>query len=251
MASERHASEDAMERDVMQTQGEPQKGRSVNVWMFVAIGAIVVSLIMGYLAWSYKQQVDEWQAAADETVAKLEAAGVELRSTVETGVDGYEQQISELTTALEEAETQGGISEAQLEETEQELADTQAQLESKTSKLQSTKQELAETEAELADANATLAQLGEIVLSDGNYVGPVLGARVDPFPAIVFQDGTLWRVGEVSSGVAIKVSGESLTIDELAVFLQSTTPEVAALANGDWEVKVAEGLVTKIKSVAA
>jgi septal ring factor EnvC (AmiA/AmiB activator) len=205
---------------------------------------------MGYLVWSYEQQVDEWQAAADETVAKLQAAGVELRSSVETGVDGYGQQISDLTTALEEAEIKGGISEAQLQKTEQELADTQAELESTKSKLQSKKQELAETQAELDEANAMLAQLGELVLTDGNYVGPVLGARVEPFLAIVFQEAA-WRVADVSSGVAIQVSGESLTIDEFAAFLQSTTPEVAALANGDLEVKVAEGVVTTIRSVAA
>jgi flagellar basal body-associated protein FliL len=114
-----------MERDVTQTQGEIAKGGSVNVWI-VVIGAIAVTLIMGYFVWSYERQVDEWQAAA-----------------------------------------------------------------------------------------------------------------------------AAWRLADVSSGVAIQVSGESLTIDEFAAFLQSTTPEVAALANGEWEVKVAEGLVTTIRSVAA
>jgi hypothetical protein len=32
-----------MERDVTQTQGEPAKGGSVNVWMFVVFGATVVT----------------------------------------------------------------------------------------------------------------------------------------------------------------------------------------------------------------
>jgi hypothetical protein len=241
-----------MAHEVTPTRGEPSKGRSVNVWMIVGIIAIVVALIMGYFAWSYKQQVDEWQAAADETVAKLQAAGVELRSTVETGVDGYEQQISELTTGLEQAETQGGISEAQLQETEQELADTQAELESTKSKLQSTKQELAETQAELDDANAKLEALGELVLPNGTYVGPILDARVDPIPAIIFQDGAAWRVAEVSTEVEITVEGQSVTFEEFAGLFQSTDdPASVALANADYEVEVEGGVVTRIQTPPA
>jgi len=238
------------------TQTGPTK-KGIDVWMIAAIVAIVIALITGYLAFMYKQQVDDWQAAADETVAKLEAAGVHLQSTVESGVDGYEQEISDLTKALQDAETQGGISAAQLEEAQKELADTQAQLESTMSKLDSTKsdlgdtqQELEKTQAELDDANARLEQLGELVLPNGTYEGPVLAARVDPFPAIVFQDGTAWRVAEVGADVAITANGQSLALEEFSSLLQSTNPEDVGLANGDWRVKVAKGLVTSIENVA-
>ena len=232
------------------TQAAPTK-RGVNVWMFVAIGAIVIALITGYLAWSYKQQVDEWQAAADETVSKLESAGIELRSTVESGVDGYEQQISQLTQALEEAQTQGGISAGQLEQTQQELVDTQAELESTKNKLQSTKSELADTQAALDDANAKLEQVGQLVLPNGTYAGQVLAARVDPFPSLVFQDGTAWRVAQVAPDVAIAAGSQTLTLDQFSALLQSTNPDTVALANGDWNVKVAKGQVTKIQAVGA
>lgn len=240
------------------TQADAPKKRGVDVWMIAAIVAIVIALIAGYLAWSYKQQVDDWQAAADETVAKLEDAGVKLQDTVQSGVDGYEQQIADLTKALQDAETQGGISAAQLEQLQQELANTQAQLESTTAKLQSTKGDLADaqdglakTQAELDDANAKLEQLGELVLPNGTYTGPVLAARSDPFPAIVFQDGTAWRVAEVSPDVVVTANGESLTFGGFSSLLQSTDPNDVGLANGDWSVKVAKGLVTKITSVAA
>jgi hypothetical protein len=79
----------------------------------------------------------------------------------------------------------------------------------------------------------------------------VLAARVDPFPAIVFQDGSAWRIAEVSPDVAITANGESLTLKEFSTLLQSTKPKDAELANGDCSVKVAKGLVTKIQSVAA
>src|SRR5262245_36619827 len=234
----------------------PNKG--VDVWMIATIVVIVIALIAGYLAWSYKQQVDDWEAAAQETVDKLETAGVELQDTVESGVDGYEQQISDLTRALEEAETTGGVAAVQLEQTQQELTDTQAQLTAtkgtlKTTKsdLADTQQQLADTQAELDDANATLEQLGELVLPNGTYVGPVLAAREDPFPAIVFQDGTAWRVAKVSTGVAITANGESLTLEEFSALLRSTNPDDVALANGDWSVKVARDEVTKIKRVPA
>ena len=212
--------------------GTPQE-RRVDIWMIIAIVAVVIALIAGYLAFSYKQQVDDWQTAADETVAKLQAAGVELKSTVESGVTGYEQQIADLTGALEAAETQGGISSAQLQEAQQQLADTQAELESTKGDLDESQQELAATQAELDDANAKLEQLGELVLPNGTYVGPVLGARVDPIPTIIFQDGTAWRVAEVAPDVAITAGGQSLTLEEFSALLQSTDPPDVELANGD------------------
>ena len=231
--------------------------RGLDVWMIAAIVAIAIALIAGYLAFTYKRQVDEWQAAADETVAKLEDAGVELQNTVKSGVEGYEQQIADLTDALERAETQGGISAAQLEETQRELTDTQAKLESTKANLMSTKSDLADaqdevakTQAELDDANAKLEQLGELVLPNGSYEGPVLAARVDPFPAIAFQDGTAWRVAEVSPDVTITAGGQSLTLEEFSALLRSTDPADAELANGMYAVRVAEGVVGSIKGPA-
>jgi hypothetical protein len=219
--------------------GKPETKR-VNVWMIVAIVAIVLAVIAGYLAFSYGQEVDEWEAAANETVAKLQEAGIELRSAVESGADGYEQQISNLTEALEVAAAQGGMSAAELEDTEQQLADTKDEL-------KATRQQLDEVQAELDDANAKLAAVGELVLADGTYVGLILGARSEPFPAIVFQDGTAWRVAEVATDATITAGDQTLTIEEFAQLLQSTNPEDVALANGNYEVRVNGGLVRSIR----
>lgn len=234
--------------DAGTTPAGTPKEKGVDLWMIAAVVAIVIALIAGYLAFTYKKQVDDWQTAADETVAKLEAAGVELRSTVETGVDGYEQQISDLSGALEAAETQGGISEAQLQEAQQQLAETQVELESTSGDLDAAQQELAATQAALDDANAELEQLGELVLPNGTYVGPVLGARTEPFPAIVFQDGTAWHVAEVAPDVAITAGGESMTLEEFSALLQSTDPADIELGNGPYEVVVKNGLVTTIRT---
>jgi hypothetical protein len=234
--------------------GAPKHEKKVNPWMIVSIVAIVVAAISAYFAFTYKGQVDDWEAAANDTIAKLEAAGIELRGTVESGVAGYEEQISDLTGALEESQTQAGISAGQLEETQQELEDTQAlladsqqQLEATQAELDAANEELAQTQAALDDANATLEQLGELVLPNGTYVGPVLGARTEPFPAIIFQDGTAWRVAEVSPDVSITAGGQDLTLEEFSALLQSNDPLAAAVANADYEVRVAKGLVTSIE----
>jgi len=225
------------------TTPEPKK---VDVWMIVALVALVVALIAGYLAFMYKQQVDDWEAAASETVAALQAGGVELRSTVESGVTGYEEQVSDLSTALEQSQTQAGISAAELEEAEQQLADAQAAQEELQQELEATQQDLGATQAALDDANAQLQQLGELVLPNGTYVGPVLGARTEPLPAIIFQEETAWRVAEVSPDVTITAGEQSLTLEEFSALLQSTEPAAAALANGTYEVVITEGLVTSI-----
>jgi hypothetical protein len=220
-----------------QTQGQPAKDRSVNVWMLVAIIAIGLALIAGYLAYSYKREVDDWEAAAEQTVAELQAAGVELRSTLESGVAGYEEQTAALASAIEDAQIEQGISQSELDAAEQELADTQAELE--------------QTQAALADANAQLEAVGELVLPNGTYVGPVVDARVDPSRAIIFQEGSVWRVAEVSTEAEITVEGQSVTLDEFAALLESTDPEDAALANADYQVEVSGGLVTRIQTASA
>jgi hypothetical protein len=75
----------------------------------------------------------------------------------------------------------------------------------------------------------------------------VLGARTEPFPAIIFQDGTAWRVAEVSPDVSITAGGQDLTLEEFSALLQSNDPLAAAVANADYEVRVAKGLVTSIE----
>jgi hypothetical protein len=230
--------------------GSPER-RDVNVWMIVAIVAIVIALIAGYFAITYMQQVEDWEAAAEDTVAKLEAAGVELRSTVESGVAGYEEKVSELTLALEQLQTGAGISAAQLEEAEQQAADTQAELEATQQELNQVTNELEQTQAALDDANAKLQQLGELVLPNGSYVGPVLGARTDPFPAIIFQDDTAWRVAEVAPDVEITVGEQTLALADFSALLQSPEPDAAELAQGDYEVVVEKGLVQSITAVVA
>ncbi|HET7236624.1 MAG TPA: hypothetical protein VFK59_09350 [Actinomycetota bacterium] len=238
------------------TGGTESAKKGVDVWMIVAIVAIVVAVVASYLALRYKQEVDDWEAAASETIAALQAAGIELRGTVESGVAGFEEQIADLSGALEQSQTEAGISAAQLEEAEQALADTQAELESTQQELDATQQDLAdatneleETQAALDDANAQLESLGELVLPSGTYVGSVLAARTEPFPAIVFQDGTAWRVAEVDPNVTITVGGQTLSLDEFATFLQSTDPGAAALANGDFEVVIEGSSATSISSV--
>ncbi|HEU4354323.1 MAG TPA: hypothetical protein VFT27_01920 [Actinomycetota bacterium] len=211
--------------------------------MIVAIVAIVLALIAAYFAFTYRQQVQDWEAAASETLSKLQAAGLELQETVVTGVADYEDKISDLSSQLEQAQTEAGVAQSGQAATEQELADTQAELEA-------TQQDLEDTQAALDDANAKLAELGELVLPNGTYFGPVLAARVDPLPAIVFQgEEDVWRVAEVAEDVAITAGTETLTLEEFSALLQSTDPADAALANGTYEVKVKKGLVTSITQV--
>jgi hypothetical protein len=220
--------------------GAPAKPKKVDVWMIVAIVAIVLALLAGYLAFTYKQQVDDWEAAAAETTAALQAGGIELQETVESGVAGYEQQISDLSSQLEQTKTQAGIAESAQAEAAKELEATQAELEA-------TQAELEATQAELDDANAKLEQLGELVLPDGTYIGPVLGARTEPIPAIIFQDGTAWRVAQVAPDAKITSGGQTLTLEEFSALLQSTDPADVALANGNYKVKVKDGLVTSMQ----
>ena len=218
------------------------EARRVNVWMIVAIVAIVLAVIAGYLAVTARQQVEDWEAAAEETLAQLQAAGVELQQTVVSGVNEYEDQIADLSMKLEQAQTQAGVAESGQAELEQALADAQAELES-------TQAELESTQAALDDANAKLEQVGELVLPNGTYVGQVLAARVDPLPAMVFQGDEAWRVAEVAEDVAITAGTETLTLEEFSALLRSTEPADAPLANGIYEVRVKGGLVTSVSQV--
>ena len=209
----------------------------MNVWMLVQIIAIALALIAGYLAYSYRRQVDDWEAAAEQTVEALQAVGVELRSTVESGVTESTQQIADLANALEEAQIEQRISTSELDAAQRELADTQAELE--------------QTQGALADANAKLDADGELVLPNGTYVGPVVDARVDPTRTIIFQEGWVWRVAEVSTEAEITGDGQSVTLEEFAALLQSTDPQDAPLANADCQVEVSGCVVTRIQRAPA
>jgi hypothetical protein len=249
-----HEPGSAAEEPSVQPTGEAAKPKKkVDVWMIVAIVAIVVAIIAGWLAFSYKGQVDDWEAAANETLTKLEAAGLELQDTIASGVADYERKISDLTTQLEQSQTQGGIAEADLAQVQQDLADTQAELESTQqdladaqAQLGETQAQLDETQAQLDDANAKLEQLGELVLPNGTYLGPILGARTEPIPAIIFQEDTAWRVAEVSPDVVITVGDQTLTLEEFSQLLASTDPAAIAASTGEYQVKVKGGLVTSI-----
>jgi len=229
----------------------PPQDTRARVWMIVAIVAIVLLLVAGYFAFLYKQQVDDWEAAAADAVAALEAGGIELQGAIESGVAGFEEQISDLESALEQAQTEAGVASAGQAETEQQLADARAELETSQGELEAALAELETTQAELDDANAVLEQLGQLVLADGTYVGPVLSARTDPFPAILFQDGAAWRVAEVAEDVTITSGGQEFTLEEFAALLQSTDPEDVVLANGNYQVRVQGGLVTSIRKSQA
>jgi hypothetical protein len=224
---------------------EPKKG--VNVWMIVAIAAIVLALIAGYGAYTYKSQVDDWEAAASETLAALQAAGIHVQSVVASSASDYEQQISNLKTELEQSQTEAGVTQGQLTQAQQDLADTQTELQNTQQQLDDANAQLADTQAQLDDANAKLEQVGQLVLPDGTYIGPVLAARTQPSPALVFQDGTAWRVAEVAPDATITSGGAPLTLEEFSALLQSTDPADVALANGNYKVKVKGGLVTSIQ----
>jgi hypothetical protein len=241
----------ATESSGSSTASTTGSGKRTNVWMIVAIVAIVLAVIAGWLAFSYKAQVDDWEAAANETLARLQAAGLELEDTVASGVADYERQISDLMTQVEQSQTEAGIATEGQAAAEQELADAQAELESTQQQLDATLSQLEETQAALDDANASLEQLGELVLANGTYVGPVLGARTEPLPAIIFQDDTAWRVAEVGPDVTITAGDQELTLEQFSALLQSTDPAAVVLANSDYEVTVKGGVVTSVSGPAA
>ncbi len=144
--------------------------------------------------------------------------------------------------------------ERQISSLERELSDTQAQLESAnedlaTSKEQqtSTQAELESTQAALLDAQAQLANVGELVLKDGVYQGPVLAAKVTPYRVILFDSTGAWRVAEVADDAKITSGGKTLTLSQFAKLLQSTDPADIKLVNGFYKVKVQNGVVVTLQ----
>jgi flagellar basal body-associated protein FliL len=202
--------------------------------------AIVVALVAAGFAVYYRQQVNDWETAAQDAVTQLEAAGLEIQSATAQTVSEYESQVADLSAQVEDLEKQAEISSSANAETEQQLADTQAELEA-------TQAELADVEAQLLDAQAQLAKVGELVLEDGTYTGPVLAAKDTPYRVILFDAAGLWRVAQVADDATISSGGQSLTLAQFGKLLQSTDPADINLVNGDYKVTVKEGVVVSMR----
>jgi hypothetical protein len=169
-----------------------------------------------------------------------------------------EQQVAETQAALDEAEAQNAelqtgldSAEAELETTQTELETTQAELETTGDELASTERKLADTEAELLDAQLQLSRVGELILADGTYIGPILGAKTSPYRIIVFNAAGNFRAAQVATTATITSGGRERTLSELARLLASTDPDQVELANGNYQVIVRQGLVTSIRKSQA
>jgi len=165
----------------------------------------------------------------DQQVADLEQQVADLEQQVST----LEDELAQTQSALDEAESSNA-------ELQQQFADSQ-------SELAATQEELGTTQAELLDAQAQLAKVGEVVLTDGTYIGPVLGAKASPYRVVVFNAAGLFRVGQVASDVTITAGGSDYTLSQFGKLLSSTDPDDAKLANGNYQVIVKKGLVTSIR----
>lgn len=162
------------------------------------------------------------------------------RGSDDEQVAELEQQVTELQQELDqtqqELEIQQGMSadlQSQLDDTQSQLSDTQAQL--------------ADTQAQLTDAQTQLAQVGELKLEDGNYVGQVLGAHSSPNRVLIFDAAGLFRVAQVGQDVTITSGGQNLSLSEFGRLLASTNPNDAKLANGNYQIKIQGGQVFSIK----
>ena len=151
-----------------------------------------------------------------------------------------ERQISSLERQLSDTQ-------AELESTQAELDTANADLATSKEDQKSTQAALESTQAALLDAQAQLAQVGELVLKDGVYQGPVLAAKVTPYRVILFDSTGAWRVAEVAGDAEITSGGKTLTLSQFAKLLQSTDPADIKLVNGFYKVKVANGVVVTLK----
>jgi multidrug efflux pump subunit AcrA (membrane-fusion protein) len=181
----------------------------------------------------------------------LVLAGCDRSSDTDDQVAELEQQVSDLESQLEQ--TQDALEESQETnaDLQQELTETQTDLADTQDRLASTQEDLSAAEAELLDAQAQLAAVGEVVLEDGTYVGPVLGAKSSPSRIIVFNAGGLFRVSAVSQDPTITAGGDEFTLSQFGKLLASTDPDDANLANGNYKVIVKNGLVTSIRKSQA
>ena len=158
-----------------------------------------------------------------------------------------EQQVADLETQLEQAETALAESQDVSADLREQVADLETQLTETTAELGSTQDELGRTQAELLDAQAQLAQVGEVVLEDGTYVGQVLAAKASPSRVLLFDAGGAYRVAPVSEDPTITAGGDEYTLTQFGKLLSSTDPGNAKLANGNYKVIVKQGLVTAIR----
>lgn len=161
-------------------------------------------------------------------------------SETDQDVAQLEQQLFYAEEALEVAEEENAALETELSDTQDELEDTQGQLDE-------TSAQLAQTQDELVDAQSQLAEVGELVLADGTYVGEVLGAKSNPYPVIVFDAGGVWRVSQVAEDATITAGGDEYTLTQFGKLLNSTDPDDIELVNGDYQVIVKKGLATSIR----
>jgi hypothetical protein len=150
-------------------------------------------------------------------------------------------------TSNQELERQVSSLERQLSDTQAELDTTNADLAASKEKQRSTQAELETTQAALLDAQAQLSKVGELVLEDGVYQGPVLAAKVTPYRVILFDSTGAWRVAEVAEDATITSGGKSLTLCQFAKLLQSTDPADIKLVNGFYKVTVKDGVVVTLK----
>jgi TolA-binding protein len=180
-------------------------------------------------------------AACDTSESNQQIADLEQQ------VSSLEGELEQTQAALDDAEAESAELQQQLTDTQGELAATQDELASTDEKLASTEEELGTTQAELLDAQAQLARVGEVVLTDGTYIGPVLGAKASPYRVIVFNAAGLFRVGQVATDATITSGGSSRTLAQLGRLLASTNPDDAELANGNYQVIVRNGIVTSIR----
>lgn len=182
--------------------------------------------------------------AAPALVLALVLSACDDTSDTDQQIAELEQQVSDLESQLEQTQSALDAAESANADLEQQVADAQ-------SELSGTQEQLASTQAELADAQAQLASVGELVLEDGTYVGPVLGAKDNPTRVIVFDAGGLFRVAQVADDVTITAGGDDFTLAQFGRLLSSTDPDDVNLANGNYQVIVRDGLVTSIRKSQA
>ena len=173
-------------------------------------------------------------------IAIVAVGAVVFSACSRTSNQELERQISSLERQLADSQDE-------LRSTQEELASANAEIETSKEKQTSTQAELESTQAALLDAQAQLANVGELVLKDGIYQGPVLAAKVTPYRVILFDSTGAWRVAEVADDAEITSGGKTLTLSQFAKLLQSTDPADIKLVNGFYKVKVANGVVVTLK----
>jgi hypothetical protein len=189
--------------------------------------------------------------AAPALVLALVLAACDDSSETDQQIADLEQQVSDLESQLEQTQSALDDAESANADLEQQLADAQSALADTQAQMASTQEELGTTQAQLADAEAQLASVGELVLEDGTYVGPVLGAKDNPYRAIIFDAAGLFRVAQVADDATITAGGDDLTLAQFGRLLSSTNPDDAKVANGNYQVIVKNGLVTSIRKSKA